>query len=186
MSALRVGLALAAIAALTAALLVQILVVRLRKRTGFSGAGSSESAIAASDTGVVDPIMLRDPILGIRGKPDYLIRTTLDGHQRLVPVEVKPTRRGLRLYDSDRLQLGAYLLALRATAGASAADFGIVRYAGTSFRVGLTADLEAEVRRIIVAARAGRTSKQMPRSHDSVARCRSCAVRLNCDQALAR
>lgn len=186
MSGLRIALALAALGALLAALLLQVLVARLRKRTGFSGAGSSESAVVASDTGVVDPILLRDPVLGIRGKPDYLVRTRLDGHQRLVPLELKPARRSLRLQDSDRLQLGAYLLALRSTKGVLAAPFGIVRYAATSFQVALTPGLEADVRRAVLAMRAGRSSSGVRRSHNSVARCRSCAMRLSCDQALAR
>lgn len=181
----RIGLTLAALGALVAALLLQVLVARLRNRTGFSGAGNSESAVVASDTGVVDAILLRDPVLGIRGKPDYLVRTRLDGQERLVPLELKPARRSLRLYDSDRLQLGAYLLALRSTTGVSAAPFGIVRYAATSFRVALTPGLEAEVRRAVLAMRVGRSSERLPRSHASVARCRSCAVRLSCDQVLA-
>lgn len=185
MSVLRVSLALVALAALTVALVLRLLAIRLRRRTGFS-AGSSESAIVASDTGGLAPITLRDPMLGIRGKPDYLVRTMLAGRHRLVPVEVKPTRRSLRLYESDRIQLGAYLVALRSTVGLSAASFGVVQYAGTSFHVALTPGLEADLRRIVLAIRAGRSSTQMFRSHDSAARCRSCAVRFNCTQSLAR
>ena len=186
MSGLRIGLALAAIGSLLSALVLQVLVAKLRQRTGFSHAPSSESAIVASDTGALAPIILRDSILGIRGKPDYLVRTTLDGEQRLVPLELKPARRSVRLYDSDRLQLGAYLLALRSTIGLRAAGFGVVKYASTSFRVALTPGLEADVRRAVLAMRAGRTSSRIPRSHGSVGRCRACAVRLSCDQALAR
>ena len=185
MSVLRIGLALVALAALTAALVLRVLAIRLRRRTGFS-ADSSEAAIVASDTGVLVPITLRDPMLGIRGKPDYLVRTMLAGRHRLVPVEVKPTRRSLRLYESDRIQLGAYLVALRSTMGLSAATFGVVQYAGTSFHVALTRGLEADLRRVVLAMRAGRSVTQMSRSHDSAARCRSCAVRFSCTQALAR
>lgn len=185
MSVLRIGLALAALAALTTALLLQVLAIRLRRRTGFS-AHSPESAIVASDTGILAPITLRDPMLGIRGKPDYLVRTMLAGRRRLVPIEVKPTRRSRRLYESDRIQLGAYLVALRSTVGQSAAAFGVVQYVDTSFHVDLTPALEADLRRIVLAMRAGRSSGQMPRNHDSAARCRSCAVRFSCSQALAR
>jgi CRISPR/Cas system-associated exonuclease Cas4 (RecB family) len=122
----------------------------------------------------------------LRGKPDYLLPTRIDGHERLVPVEVKPSRRSRRLYDSDRMQLGAYLLALRATAREEAATFGVVRYATESFHVELTAELEADVRSIVLAIRTGRALSRMHRSHHSVARCRSCAVRHACDEALAR
>lgn len=186
MSALRIGLALAAVGALLAAALLQVLVARLRQRTGFAHRGGSDSTVVASDTGILAPIVLRDSVLGSRGKPDYLVRTTLDGEQRLVPLELKPTRRSVRLYDSDRLQLGAYLLALRSTMGLRAAGFGVVRYASTSFRVALTPVLEADVRRAVLAMRAGRSSNRIPRSHGSVGRCRACAVRISCDQALAR
>lgn len=185
MSTLRVGVALAALTVLTAAVPLLVLAIRLRRGTGFS-TERSDSAIVASDTGVVAPFMLRDPILGIRGKPDYLVRTVLAGRRRLVPVEVKPTRRSSRLYDSDRIQLGAYLVALHSTMGQSAATFGVVQYARASFYVALTPDLEAELRRAVRAMRAGRASAQMPRSHDSAGRCRSCAVRLSCAQALTR
>lgn len=185
MSVLRIGLALAALIALMAALLLQFLAIRFRQRTGFS-ADSSESAIIASDTGILAPLVLRDPMLGIRGKPDYLVRTMLAGRRTLVPIEVKPTRRSRRLYESDRIQLGAYLVALRSTMGPSAAAFGVVQYVDTSFHVALTPALEADLRRIVLAMRAGRSSAQMPRDHDSAARCRSCAVRFSCSQALAR
>ena len=183
MSVLRIGLALAALTALTAALILQLLAIRLRRRTGYT-ADNSASAIVASDTGLLAPLMLRDPMLGIRGKPDYLVRIMLAGRRRLVPIEVKPTRRSRRLYESDRIQLGAYLVALRSTMGPSAAAFGVVQYADTSFHVDLTPALEADLRRIVLAMRAGRSSAEMPRNHDSAARCRSCAVRLSCDQAL--
>lgn len=97
---------------------------------------------------------------------------------------MKPTRKSARLYHSDRLQLAAYILALRGTHGDTAADFGFVRYAERSFRVPLTRDLEGEVRRVVVTIRAGRSLPALPRSHNSAARCRNCAMRAHCDSPL--
>ena len=182
----QVFLTVIAVVAVVAVALLQIMAASLQRRTGFSAADNPGSGIAASDTGAAPAILLRDPSLGLRGKPDYLLRSRIDGHERLVPVEVKPTRRSRRLYDSDRVQLGAYLLALRSTAGEEAAAFGVVRYATESFHVELTAALEADVRSIVLAIRAGRALSRVHRSHDSVARCRSCAVRHACDESLAR
>jgi CRISPR/Cas system-associated exonuclease Cas4 (RecB family) len=102
-----------------------------------------------------------------------------------VPIEVKPSRRSRRLYESDAVQLGAYLVALRATYGERAARHGEVRYASASFRVELTGALEARVREVIAAVRAGRSASVVHRSHEVPARCANCPVRERCDERLA-
>jgi CRISPR/Cas system-associated exonuclease Cas4 (RecB family) len=101
-----------------------------------------------------------------------------------VPIEVKPTRRSRRLYESDRLQLGVYLLGLRAMAGEGAADFGYVRYSAATFEVRLTSALEREIRAAVGAIGMGRDHRVVHRSHNMPARCRACAVRPYCDEFL--
>lgn len=140
----------------------------------------------ASDTGIRPPVVLRDPVLGIVGVPDYIIEVDVDGQRELAPVEVKPNRRSSRLFESDRLQLGAYLLGLRAVVGDRAAPLGYVRYQSAHFTVRLTRDLELEVARTVTAIRRGWSAAVMHRSHNSVGRCRGCAVRAVCDESLAK
>lgn len=181
MSSIRLVLALVAVLAALLAIAVVVFAARARRRTGFVVAGPGEGAIVASDTGAVAPILFRDPVLGIRGKPDYILEES-DG--RLLPVEVKPTRRSARLYESDRIQLAAYLIALRSNVGSRAAPFGYVRYASRTFEVALTSELEREVRAIVDAIRMGRRLPMLRRDHRSSARCAACAVRVHCDESL--
>jgi CRISPR/Cas system-associated exonuclease Cas4 (RecB family) len=184
-SVARIALLTVALIAVTFAIAIPIVLARLRTRTGFESTDGVGASVIASDTGIAPELIVRDPVLGISGKPDYVIAMDVPGSRRFVPIEVKPTRRSTRLYDSDRLQLGAYLIGLRATAGEAAANFGYVRYASASFEVALTAGLQAEILEIVRTIRAGRLSPSVPRNHSSVARCRACAVRPNCNESLA-
>jgi hypothetical protein len=140
--------------ALLGALAVYVALRWYRERTGFAAGGTGR--VIGSDTGVEASILLRDPQLGLRGRPDYLLEFEVAGHPLLyVPLELKPGRRSRRVYESDALQVAAYLIALRATAKEAAATFGYLRYATGTFRVGLTRELEERVRAIVDAIRAG-------------------------------
>ena len=175
-------------AAAVAGLLCLVALWWLRRSTGLPPSLGRVPEVVASDTGAAASVLLRDPVLGLRGRPDYVIeeRTAAAGGDdvRLVPVEVKPSRRSGRLYENDALQLAAYLVAARATYGARAADHGYVRYASGTFRVVLSAELEARVRAVVATVRAGRTAPVVHRSHDVAARCRNCPVRERCDERL--
>lgn len=141
--------------------------------------------VIASDTGVGPTALLRDPILGLRGKPDYVLEAYGGGRHSLVPLELKPTRRARQVYDSDVVQVGAYLMLLRATYGERAGPFGYVRYSTGTFRVELTPELELRVRAIVNSVRTGRQAAVVHRSHAAPARCANCPVRRHCDEALA-
>lgn len=140
--------------------------------------------IVASDTGVEGSILLRDPQLGLRGRPDYLLEFEVAGDPLYVPLEVKPGRRARRVYESDALQVAAYLIALRATAKNAAATFGYLRYATGTFKVGLSRELEERVHAIVDAIRAGRSATTVNRSHSIVQRCVNCSVREHRDEAV--
>jgi CRISPR/Cas system-associated exonuclease Cas4 (RecB family) len=185
MTTLRLVFVFVALVAIASAIAMPLVMRSLARQTGFTVDRSSNSAIIASDTGLAWILIVRDEEIGVCGKPDYVIEEEIRGRRLLVPVEVKPTRRSRRLYDSDRLQLGVYLLGLRALAGDGAADFGYVRYAAVGFEVRLTPELEREVRRIAQTIRLGRTADTLHRTHGIPARCRACAVRQNCDESLA-
>ena len=156
----------------------------LRRRTGVALLGPSGARIVASDTGVVPPQVLRDSQLGLYGKPDYLLAEGTGEGRRLIPMELKPRRRATRLYESDEIQLGVYLLTTRATYGRQAASFGFVRYAATTFRVELTAALERRIVEVAGAIRRGRKARVVHRSHEVPARCAGCALRHNCSESL--
>ena len=168
--------------ALLGALAVYVALRWYRERTGFAAGGTGR--VIASDTGVEASILLRDPQLGLRGRPDYLLEFEVAGHPLFVPLELKLGRRSRRIYESDALQLAAYLIALRATTKDAAATFGYLRYATGTFKVGLTSELERRVNAIVQAIRAGRSAATVSRSHSIVQRCVNCSVRAHCDEAL--
>ena len=62
--------------------------------------------MVASDTGAGASVLLSDPALGLRGRPDYLLEEETCGDRILVPLEINPTRRSQRLYESDAVQVG--------------------------------------------------------------------------------
>lgn len=184
MSVTRLVVLLLAGASALAAFAIPVAIALLRRRTGFAFTAQTRSVVIASDVGTQRSILLRDPPLGIRGRPDYLFRTDVGDREVLVPLEVKPTRHSDRLYDSDRVQIGAYLLALRGTFPDRASDVGYVRYADRTFQVQLTPALEREVGQIAAAVREGRRAAVLHRSHNIGARCRACPMRQRCDEAL--
>lgn len=105
--------------------------------------------------------------------------------RRVVPVEVKPTRRGTRLHESDEMQLVVYLLLTAAEYGERAASYGYVRYQSQTFRVQLTRDRKRrclELRNGVVATRAKGNAE---RSHREPGRCARCSFRDVCGQNLA-
>lgn len=173
-----------AVAAVLAALAVYLMLRSYRQRTGFAAGGAGAGRIIASDTGVEPAALLRDPGLGLRGRPDYLFEFEAAGRELLVPLELKPGRRSRRVYETDALQLAAYLIALRGTVKDAAASFGYLRYEKKTFKVGLTRELENRVHAIVRAIRADRDAATVHRSHAIVQRCLSCSVREHCDEAL--
>ena len=157
----------------------------LKRRSNFSQSRYLSSGwVIASDTGIAPPRTICDRRTGLRGRPDYLLAQGHGEALRIVPLELKPQRRSRRLYESDAVQLGVYLLAARATYGVRASRFGLVRYASTAFRVELTEALEKRVLEVVTAIRAGRGARLMHRSHEIPARCARCPVRRHCDEAL--
>jgi len=66
--------------ALLGALAVYLALRWYRQRTGFAVGGQGSGRIVASDTGVEESVLLRDPQLGLRGRPDYLLEFEVAGH----------------------------------------------------------------------------------------------------------
>jgi CRISPR-associated exonuclease Cas4 len=122
---------------------------------------------------------LYDPVLDLAGRPDYLV----EQGDRLIPVEVKsgPAHAGPR--PSHRLQLAAYCRLVEAVY-ARRPPHGILRYADRSYTIPFTHALESELNETLEAMRAD-LGEALDRSHRSADRCRACAFRDGCDQALA-
>jgi CRISPR/Cas system-associated exonuclease Cas4 (RecB family) len=136
--------------------------------------------VVSTDVGAEPATMLTDDTLGIRGRPDYLVRET----EGLVPIEIKPMRKARTLYESDRVQIGAYMLLVRAAHPDTFAGYGRVRYREATFVVPLTPELEARCAATATAVRAARRARDVHRTHTIAAKCRACAMRPACTEAL--
>lgn len=155
-----------------------------RQRRGRRAA--QHAVVVASDTGAGPPaVVLRDARLGLRGRPDYVLRAMEGDRPLLVALELKPTRRSTRVLESDAVQVAAYTLLLQAAYGATAASFGYLRYQSGTVRVEVTAKLRRRVEAIVRAIQRDRGALVVHRSHGIAARCAGCAMRGHCDERLA-
>ena len=160
------------------AILLWLIANRARRATGLP-----EGVVVYTDTGgwarVEKPLFSSS--LQLTGKPDYLVRQG----DAVIPVEVKS---GSAPADGPRpghiYQLAAYC-ALVEDAYGQRPDYGLIQYADQTLAVNYTAALEAELLKLLDEIRADGEAEEVPRSHDSPARCAACGFRDVCDQALA-
>ncbi len=122
---------------------------------------------------------LFDPILGLTGKPDYLVER--DG--QLIPVEVKTGRTPEAPYDSHIYQVAAYCLLVQKTYGKRPA-YGLIHYPRRDFAVDFTPELESALLEQLAEMRRDDLRRDVPRSHEEPMRCRACGFRKVCDQKL--
>lgn len=128
---------------------------------------------------------------GLTGTPDYVVRTP-EGH---VPVEVKPSRTDPEPLESHLLQVLAYCLLLEEEG--EHPPYGLLRYSSGTFKVDYNSqtrqhiiDVITEMRQTLDAtgspARSlfGRGTVEVHRNHEAQAKCRKCAYRTVCDEAL--
>jgi CRISPR-associated exonuclease Cas4 len=118
--------------------------------------------------------------LGLTGKPDYLVQQ----QGVIIPVEVKSGRAPAAPFDSHIFQLAAYCFLVEKTYG-KRPPYGIVHYTGRDFAVDYTPQLESALLDQLAEIRRDETRLDVPRSHESAARCRKCGFRKVCDQSLA-
>ena len=118
--------------------------------------------------------------IGLTGKPDYLIQSG----RSLIPVEVKSGRAPAAPYDSHIFQLAAYCLLVEKTYGRRPA-YGIIHYSGRDFAIDYTPQLESALLDRLAEIKRDEMRSDLPRSHESAARCRGCGFRKVCDQSLA-
>jgi CRISPR-associated exonuclease Cas4 len=101
----------------------------------------------------------------------------------LIPIEVKPSRTAAKPYAGDLLQLAAYCLLVEDTTG-QAPPYGLLRYAHRTFRVPYTADLRAQLLKVIADMRNAQAAPHVARSHGEAQRCRACGFFDKCDDRL--
>ena len=142
--------------------------------------------IISSDTSQWDKLEkpLYSPILGLTGKPDYVVEHA----GTVIPVEVKSSSDPDRgPYDSHIFQLAAYCLLLTHEYG-NRPDYGILHYTSKSgkyktYSIPFTKELEAEVISMIEEIQTKQMRFEVHRSHQSASRCRQCGFRNACDQS---
>ncbi len=127
---------------------------------------------------------LYDPILGLTGKPDYLVKK---GDQ-VIPVEVKTSRSPQAPYDSHIYQLAAYCLLVKRVFGRKP-PYGILHYSNAphsrrTYAIDFTPELENATLDLLAEIRVQDRKKEVDRSHQEVTRCRHCGYRSFCDQRL--
>jgi CRISPR-associated exonuclease Cas4 len=162
------------VALLIAAIVLGVISVRLRRRSGLRG------RVVASDSVVSRPSrVLRSARHGIAGKPDYLV----EEHGRIVPVELKPSRESNSPWLRDVVQLAAYCLLLEEVEPRFA-GYGYLRYANRTFRIDFTPRVRRELLRTIADMRADLVATDVSPNHHDPRRCARCMLVRVCGRAV--
>ncbi len=122
---------------------------------------------------------LYDGVLGLTGKPDYLVEK--NGHT--IPVEVKSGKAPQAPYDAHIYQLASYCLLVEKTTG-HRPPYGILHYEDRDFAVDYTPALESALLDILAEMRRDERRDEVSRSHENAARCAKCGFRNVCEQKL--
>jgi CRISPR-associated exonuclease Cas4 len=164
---------------LAGALLLAALVLALVSRWQRKSAGLPPGRVTYADPSLWGKVEkpLYDPATGLVGKPDYLVETK----EGIIPVEVKSGAAPSNPYEGHVLQLAAYCLLVSRTTG-KRPPYGLLNYRNRTFSIDFTPALEQKLLEQIAAIQAAGREKDVPRSHESPARCASCGYRKICDQ----
>lgn len=123
---------------------------------------------------------LYDPVAGITGRPDYLVKQG----KHIIPVEVKSGKTPDMPYDSHIYQLAAYCMMVEREYN-QRPPYGIIHYEKRTFAVDYTRQLEESLQDLLDDMRkADRKRTEVNRSHENPGRCRGCGFAYTCEQAL--
>lgn len=122
---------------------------------------------------------LYNDLLGLTGKPDYLVQEK----GQIIPVEVKSGRAPESPYDSHIYQLAAYCLLVEKSYG-KRPPYGIIHYENRDFAVDYTPELESSLLDLLAEMRRDEMKREVERSHEQAARCARCGFKSACDQSL--
>ncbi len=168
------------------ALLVGVFLLRVSQRRKKSiGIPHGDVVYQDHDSQRVSPPTLVSERLGLRGKPDCLIRNQ-DG---IIPVELKksarpPARGGV--YPNHLIQVLAYIVLVREHYG-ERVPYGLVLYGDEEPRkVYATPENIAWLEAVIAEVKRAQGASTVNRSHQQYGRCRGCGMRQSCDQSLMK
>jgi CRISPR-associated exonuclease Cas4 len=144
-------------------------------------AGLPGGRVIYTDTSQWGPVekALYDPVIGLTGRPDYLVKKG----KSTIPVEVKSGRTPHAPYDSHIFQVAAYCLLVARDLGVRP-PYGIIHYPKRTFAVDFTEALESALLDLLRDMRAMERKKKVLRSHDETPRCANCGYLSQCDESL--
>lgn len=122
---------------------------------------------------------LFDPVVGLTGKPDYLVKKG----RAVLPVEVKSGRTPQTPYEAHIFQLAAYCMLVEREYGVRP-PFGIIHYPKHSFAVDYTPSLESALLDVLTEMRNLEKNEEVHRSHEDEGRCNGCGYGYECPQRL--
>jgi CRISPR-associated exonuclease Cas4 len=161
----------------SAALILAAMLLRRSANQQLAGLGFQNEVVYMDGD---DEVLISDTHRLV-GKPDYILRTG----EELIPVERKSRKlRGGTGYDGEILQLAAYCLLVEEKYGVQVRR-GQLQYSDRAIDVSFTPDLRCKLQSALAALRESKSLIDVPRSHDSPARCRSCGFRSRCTSTLA-
>lgn len=123
--------------------------------------------------------LMEDPEWDLTGTPDYVMET----EEGLIPVEVKTGKTPDRPFDSHVMQVACYLRLLEANT-THRPKYGLLTYPQRIFQVAWDDATEQRLRDLVSTIHQAEQSGRADRDHDHPGRCRGCARRAECDQAL--
>lgn len=146
--------------------LVLFFAIYFRRRAGFR----------SGETLSHDNVTLRSERLGLIGRPDRIVR-------RGGKIIVEDKKSAMRLYDSQRAQMGVYMLLVEEHYGQKPSHAVVVLRDGRREVVKNTKALQRMVLNAVEGIREGRMelNKEL-RVRPSAAKCRGCGQRENCNQ----
>jgi CRISPR-associated protein Cas4 len=118
----------------------------------------------------------------LTGRPDVILHDA----QGRFPLERKSRALDNRgVYESEKLQLAAYALLIEATDGTTVRR-GRLEYANSTVNLDIDDRLRQQLIHTLEAMRERRSATDVHRSHHHPARCRACAYRSQCGEALTQ
>lgn len=144
-------------------------------------AGLPGGRVIYTDTKSWGPVenALFDPVAGLTGRPDYLVKKG----KAMLPVEVKSGRTPKAPFEAHIYQLAAYCLLVEREYGMRP-PYGIIHYPKNTFAVDYTSGLESALMDVLGEMRLMERQKDVERSHEESARCNGCGYRSECDERL--
>lgn len=157
--------------------------LRLRARQLRQRSGLPKGKIVYQDVSGLAKKPLYSSRLGLKGKPDYLLK---DQRDNLIPVEVKSScaPRDGRPYQSQLLQLAAYCVLVEDVLQRPV-PYGLIRYRNQTIQIANTEELRAQLFETLAQMRRLLARGTAQRNHRHAQRCARCSVAHACDERLA-